>query len=739
MSGSTAFTLAALAAAPAAVLCAASDSRSSSLRLQAWSEVLDGAGASDTPVTRVVKLLEGMTTTLNKEMDEDKALYGKLKCWCNDNQYEKDGAATASRAKIAQLESDVESFTAKASELKTSIGELEAGVAADKQALNEAQALRDRQLKEAHDASVDSTQAIENLKAAIVVLSKHHEAPPESTVDGGAVFKSERDSWSFLAQAPGARDALQKLGLSEEADEGAVGEVGLHVGFLQQHASGAGLSAWPAADMAAVTKALQSAAAFVQGRGSSSYYPSYQSQSGNILGVLKQLKEEMEGSLSEAQKLEASRAATFAELREAKREEIANGEQMAERKEGEHADTVNKLAEAKEDLGQEKAALTESERFLANLKTTCDDADKNFEQRKAARLAELQAVSETIGILKADDARDAISATYSFVQRDTSSRGVATAASASSSAAAVLRRAANHLHSPRLSVMASSVELDSFAKVKKAIDDMVAILKTQQADEVKKNDWCKGSFHENDVATAKETDAKASLEAKIAALAESIKTFEGEVSDAQNRISQLQLELQRASEDRLKENHDFQQTVADQTATVEVLKKALEKLATYYDLAQTGSTAAGTARQTPPVPQMEYSKSKGAGGVMELLKKLIQEAGDLKADAKNSENNAQAAYEQLVADTNDSVKTLQNEVVSKTKAKGVATKDKLQADSDLTASVEELEGLSKYNAELHGECDYLIKNFDLRQQARQEEIDAMQQAKQILSGAAAAE
>lgn len=50
-------------------------------------------------------------------------------------------------------------------------------------------------------------------------------------------------------------------------------------------------------------------------------------------------------------------------------------------------------------------------------------------------------------------------------------------------------------------------------------------------------------------------------------------------------------------------------------------------------------------------------------------------------------------------------------------------------------TVNELEGLSKENANVHKECDYLLKNFDIRQKARGEEIEALQQAKSILNGA----
>merc|ERR1719359_2625901 len=115
----------------------------------------------------------------------------------------------------------------------------------------------------------------------------------------------------------------------------------------------------------------------------------------------------MEGDLLESQKRENTRAAAFAELRAAKTSEIETGEKMAEQKEDELADTDNALAEAKEDLGQEEATLSENQKFLKNLKQTCAEADKNFEERKKARLSEIQAVGETMTILTADEARDA--------------------------------------------------------------------------------------------------------------------------------------------------------------------------------------------------------------------------------------------------------------------------------------------------------------------------------------------
>ena len=696
--------------------------------LQTYGKALNSGNAKDTPITRVVNLLKEMGETLKKEQEEDEDLNKQLGCWCNNGKYEKNAAIEASTAKIAELTATIEGSDAKSAELANSIKELETELAADKKALAEATALRNKQLAEFQGMETDSIQALENLKAAIIVLSKHQ------SEDDGTNFKKTSDSWSLLETGSKKKDLPWT-----EAHEAAHSDRDLEE-FMSRHgydemapraskslrASGA-LVQEKTSDDEIVKKALKSVSAFMQAHNKAGYQPSYNSQSGEIFGIMKQMEEQMKSDLSQAQSEEASSAAAFAELREAKQSEIANGEKMAETKEDELAQTDNALAEAKEDIGEEKKTLAADTEFLANMDKTCAEADKNFAERKQARLSEIQAVSETIEILQGDDARDAMSSTYngaSFLQ--TSSHDASR-----KQAAVLLRAAAKKANSPELAMLATAVELDAFTKVKKAIDDMIATLRTQQADEVKKNDWCKSSIQENEMTTAKTEDHKGDLDAKQAQLESDIKTLEEGIAAAKAGIAQNQLDLNRATEDRKAENFDFQKTIGDQAVTIEVLKKALDKLATFYDseFIQTG------VKQTPPVAQMEYKKSAGATGVMSMIEKLVEEAKQMMADSKKSEQEAQTAYETLIADTNNSVAALQKEVVTKSKNKAKATKDLIQTESDITDTMKELEGLNKENADLHAECDYVLKNFETRQKARGEEIEALQQAKQILSGA----
>jgi hypothetical protein len=368
--------------------------------------------------------------------------------------------------------------------------------------------------------------------------------------------------------------------------------------------------------------------------------------------------------------------------------------------------------------------LEENQKFLANMDVTCADAAKNFEARTQARADESKAVSETIEILTSDEARDVASDTYSFAQiaeHRVSQRR--------SKAATVLRRAAAKTHSPMLSMLATSAELDSFTKVKKAIDDLISTLNTQQADEVKKNDWCKKELQSTEMTTLKTEDHKGDLEVRQKKLESDIEALATRIKEAIAEVAELRVNLQRANENRKTENMDFQKTVADQTLTVKILKKALDKLANYYDLLQ--------QRQAPPVAQGEYKKSAGAEGVMQMIEKLVQEAQAMTAEARKEEQEAQEAYEQFVSETNGAVATLEEEIATKTKVKAKTTEQKLQTEGDIKDTMAELDGLGKYTAELHAECDYLLKNFDVRQQARAAETESLQQAKQILSGAAA--
>jgi len=114
---------------------------------------------------------------------------------------------------------------------------------------------------------------------------------------------------------------------------------------------------------------------------------------------------------------------------------------------------------------------------------------------------------------------------------------------------------------------------------------------------------------------------------------------------------------------------------------------------------------------------------------------IMEDAKAMEADALKGESDAQAAYGQFVKDTNESVEANLNSIKNKEEAKSTAEGELVDTEGAKSGVVLELEELAKYNMELHTSCDFVLKNFDLRQAARDEEIQALKQAKAILSGA----
>ena len=86
-------------------------------------------------------------------------------------------------------------------------------------------------------------------------------------------------------------------------------------------------------------------------------------------------------------------------------------------------------------------------------------------------------------------------------------------------------------------------------------------------------------------------------------------------------------------------------------------------------------------------------------------------------------------------DTNGSVEQKNKDIIHKSETKAKAEADLVQAKNDSEAVLLEIEQLGNYKAELHGSCDFIVKNFEIRQAARDEEVEALKQAKAILSGA----
>merc|ERR1719316_275337 len=100
-----------------------------------------------------------------------------------------------------------------------------------------------------------------------------------------------------------------------------------------------------------------------------------------------------------------------------------------------------------------------------------------------------------------------------------------------------------------------------------------------------------------------------------------------------------------------------------------------------------------------------------------MMQTIIDDAKTLEAEAQRAEENAQADYESFVKETNAAIEAKSKDITNKSDGKAKDEGDKVQAETEVEATMGELEGLANENADLHKQCDFTLKNFELRQNA----------------------
>jgi len=416
-------------------------------------------------------------------------------------------------------------------------------------------------------------------------------------------------------------------------------------------------------------------------------------------------------------------------------------------------------------LSATQAQRSADVKFLSNLKLQCNDLDAQMAARTAARQAELSAVGEAIGVLTADDNREALARTTSFVQMSTGVQlkkraralKVLLGSKDSDDGKDLLSQWENNaggiqLTNPfmdsesyaakleshkkqQLAALAVSVSLDSFDKVKKAMDALVAQLKKEKVADVEQKDFCDKEFRGSDKNLQKNKNNASDLEALIASLDAQLEGLRGEIAEATAAVATNQVEIKKAGQEREEENHAFQMTVRDERATQEILRKALAKLKAFYGKGAALLQQQQAGSQTPPVAFTPLNSNAGASPVLALIEKVVQDSVDTEKEATTDETSAQAHYETFVKDASAAIDSLRELIAQKGDAAATKAADRAAAASDLSEATNAGDKLTQYRQDLHGQCDFIRAQFGARAEARENEIEAIGEAKAVLTGA----
>eukprot|EP00747_Dinoflagellata_sp_TGD_P158281 gnl/TRDRNA2_/TRDRNA2_177803_c1_seq2.p1 gnl/TRDRNA2_/TRDRNA2_177803_c1~~gnl/TRDRNA2_/TRDRNA2_177803_c1_seq2.p1 ORF type:complete len:747 (+),score=259.63 gnl/TRDRNA2_/TRDRNA2_177803_c1_seq2:274-2241(+) len=502
--------------------------------------------------------------------------------------------------------------------------------------------------------------------------------------------------------------------------------------------------------------------------------------SGEIVGILKTMQEEMEKDLADAEEAEAAAIKTYDELMAAKNKEIEVATMSIEKKTQRVGEMAVEIVQMKEDLEDTQEQLVEDEKMFAELDKMCADMQVEYAERVKMRNEEMLAIQDCIKILTSDDALELFKKTLpaagsSFLQLTVSAKTMR------ERALEIVRKAQSGKHNPRLDLVALALsgKKGGFDGVIKMIDDMAATNKKEQEDDDHKKEYC---LKEIDVTE----DKKKTFELKISDLEtsaseadEAIKTLISEIDALSDGIRALDKSVAEATEVRKEEADDYTVFMSSNAAAKELIAFAKNRLQKFYNpklykaapkrvltedernTLAAGGTLAPTAApggisgtgitvlaqvsahthstdalaQAPEGFKPYSKKSEESGGVMAMMDSIANDIDAEMQQAELSEKTTQEDYEKMMQDSAEKraldVKTLTDKESTK-----ASVETDLQSLADKkAASTKELATVSLMLAQLHGECDFLLEYFDTRKEARTAELDELMKSKAALSGA----
>jgi len=484
--------------------------------------------------------------------------------------------------------------------------------------------------------------------------------------------------------------------------------------------------------------------AFLSGKGE------YAPQSGQIVGILKQMDDEMAKALEEAETAEAEAIKAYDALMAAKEKEVETLNAQIEEKLTRKGELGVELAGGLNEIEDTQISVAEDEKFLAELEAGCATKEKEWAEVCKTRQEELVALAETIKILNDDDALELFKKTLpsaaSLLQLTEGT------ASLRKRALLVIQEAARkgaHSHLD-LIALALNGKSQGFEKVIAMIDEMVGNLKKEQADDEAKKEYCDKELDASE-------DKKKELDLKVSDSATAIDELEGSIAALTEEIAALVAGIKaldkavaEATEIRKAENADYKELKQSDTAAKEILAMAKNRLNKFYNpklykpppveeptFVQISAHASN--RVAPPPPPETFGpytkKTEESTGVIAMIDLLVKDLDKELQEAAVMEEDAQKEYEEMMAES-ATKRADDSKAVSDKTALKASEEEALMTEQETKASTEkELMQTLEVIHSLHGECDWLLKFFDARTEARTGEIEALGKAKDVLSGA----
>jgi len=607
------------------------------------------------------------------------------------------------------------------------------------------------------DAGITESEAkVESMKAA---LKSATEKKTQTKADLTEHQTSRAEAKAAMEEATGIREkeatAFAKFQEDSETNLGALGkaipaiEGGMKGSFLQTNAALV-LRRFAMEKAVLQDETRQELLEFLSTKNVEEYAP----QSGQITGILKTMEEEMDKALADARTAEEEAIKSYDALMAAKGKEVDALTAQIEEEQTRIGNLGVEIAGMENDIEDTEQSIGDDKKFIQELTVNCEKKKKEWAEICKLRQQELVALAETIKILNDDDALELFKKTLpsaSFVEIQVTSEAVRARAHAALSKAIRRAKMAHTPARPELDLIALAIsgKKVGFEKVITMIDEMVANLKKEQIDDANKKEYCEKQF---DLSEDKKKELELSVSDSETAIEEmegSIEKLTEELKALEKGIKALDKSVSEATEQRKEENAEYKELKQSDTAAKEILLFAKNRLNKFYnpklykpptdEPAMLVQVAAHKSDEAPPPPPESFNaytkKSEDNAGVTQMIDLLVKDLDKELQEAEVNEKDAQSDYEALMAESSTKRADDSKSMSDKTAAKA-SEEEALETEQDTKAATgKELMATLEYIHSLHGECDWMLKYFDARKEARDGELDALGKAKAVLNGA----
>lgn len=674
-------------------------------------------GLADRSITQVVKLLQDLLEKSKGEGDKERALYGKYKCYCDTNQASKTEEIEQLKQNIGLLGSNIEELQASSAKLSKEVAKLDKDKADNEASRKEAGELRTTE-KETFDATeADLVQAIDQMRQAIRVLAEVGADQSMSSAADHAQYMAGHDAALVAMKNTVKKAMLAALAFASE-------------------------------------KQALSMNAFVQ----SPFTGTYSAQSGEVVGILKDMRDTFSANLKSSREAEFKAVAAHMKYMESMQQAYDEMSESYQLKQGELGSNDGILADKKTQLADAEAQLAEAEEFLASLLEMCAQKKNQYDSRVSLRASEQSAISECIAILNSDAAfatfgKVAATSTgaVSFVQRASvhrhgalaSIRAHADEASPRAKAMVFLQRADGAKHSPVIvKVLAMLQAGNPFEIVLTEIKKMITLISAEEERDDNQKAWCDSERDKTNTDIGVKTNQIAALKTEIDELVAAIEDPEtglkvsitnSEVSLKQNYENQLS-----ETKDRTEDNLEYQGNIANLVEAQGLLGRAVVVMTKYYDKIRAEIKAGLIQTKDQPAPPETWEddfkgQSEGGNSAISMLEFILSESKKEEQLAHKTENESQHGFEDSMASLKSEEASLQESLAALKLDLAGKEKTLIEKKRDHEKTEEEKAALEAYLEQIKPGCDFITTNIDHRKGSRVEEKAALEKAVTFLT------